>query len=96
MNRSNREATVGPFSALGTSSGSDSKAMTPFKSEGIPPGLYRVTVDDLSAGECCFVAASGPATMTAYGAYAAGEAGAVDIFDFGVNRSSSREGLRVG
>jgi hypothetical protein len=84
VTKSNRETTVGQFSALGTSSGSDSKSMTAFKSERIRSGLYKVTVDDLTDGEYCFVAASEATTMTAYGAYGAGAAGAVDVFDFGV------------
>lgn len=78
--KSNRETTIGEFGAFGASSGTDAKAMITFKSERLRPGLYRVRVDSLQPGEYCFLASSG-----AMGAYGAGAAGAMDIFDFGVN-----------
>jgi hypothetical protein len=41
VTKQNRESTVGQFSALGSSSGADSKAIIPFKSERSRPGLYK-------------------------------------------------------
>jgi hypothetical protein len=78
--KSNRETVIGQFSAFSVSSGTDAKSMIAFKSERIRPGLYKVNVDGLRAGEYCFLASSG-----ALGAYGAGAAGAADIFDFGVD-----------
>ena len=57
--------------------------MVQFKSEGIQPGLYKVTVDSMQTGEYCFLAQGGPIIMGPYGGGAA--TGATDIFDFGVN-----------
>ena len=82
VDKSNRETIIGQFSALGASSGSDEKAMIPFRSERIRPGLYKVVVEGVKAGEYCFLA-SGPRIMA--GAYGAGAVGAADIFDFGVS-----------
>lgn len=82
VNKSNRESTVGQFSALGSSSGTDSKAMIPFKSERIQPGLYKVVVEGLKSGEYCFVATSNTGVQSPFGATASV---ATDIFDFGVN-----------
>ena len=88
VHKANRETIIGKYSALGSSSGSDEKSMTAFKSERVRPGLYKVTVTDMKPGEYCFLA-QGNAIMAAgpYGAYAgaAGASGAVDIFDFGVD-----------
>ncbi len=82
VNKQNRESTVGSFSALGSSSGADSKAMIPFKSERIKPGLYKVTVEGLKSGEYCFVASSNMGVQSPYGATASV---ATDIFDFGTS-----------
>ncbi len=85
VNKSNRETIVGQFSMLGSSSGSDAKAMMPFKSERIRAGLYKVTVESLKPGEYCFYASSGGVgAATPYGVAAAGATGG-DIFDFGVS-----------
>jgi hypothetical protein len=76
-----RSTKIGAFSMWGASSGSQEKAMTPFKSERFAPGLYKVQVDkELQPGEYCFVATSGVA-----GAYGAGATFAHDLFDFGVD-----------
>jgi hypothetical protein len=80
VKQSNRETIIGQFGVLGTSTGTDDKAMVPFKSERIRPGLYKVTVSGLGMGEYCFLASSGQG-----GAMAAGAMTAVDIFDFGVS-----------
>jgi hypothetical protein len=86
VNKSNRETIVGQFSALGSSSGSDSHSMIPFKSERIRAGLYKVTVDGLKAGEYCFLASSNNTMVaTPMGAYGAGASSPADIFDFGVS-----------
>jgi hypothetical protein len=82
INKSNRETMIGEYSMWGSSSGSDAKAMVPFKSERIRPGLYKVTVEGMKAGEYCFLAYS--STPGAYAA-AAGITGTADIFDFGVS-----------
>jgi len=82
VNKQNRESTVGQFSALGSSSGADTKAMIQFKSERIRAGLYKVTVDNIRAGEYCFVASSHPAIASPYAAMANVT---TDIFDFGVS-----------
>jgi len=86
VTKSNRETIIGQFSALGSSSGSDSKAMMPFKSERIRAGLYKVTVTELKEGEYCFLASSSNVVAAGpYGAYGAGAASSTDIFDFGVS-----------
>ena len=85
VKQSNRETIVGQFSALGSSSGSDSHSMVPFKSERIRAGLYRVVVDGLKAGEYCFLASSNTMVATPMGVYGAGSSSPADIFDFGVS-----------
>jgi hypothetical protein len=85
VNKNNRETTVGQFSALGSSSGSDSRSMIAFKSERIRTGLYKVTVDSLKAGEYCFLASGNTMVATPMGAYGAGASSPADIFDFGVS-----------
>ncbi|MGD0295754.1 MAG: hypothetical protein ABSE86_01480 [Bryobacteraceae bacterium] len=86
VNKSNRDTIIGQFSALGRSSGSDAKAMIPFKSERIRAGLYKVKVDELKEGEYCFLASSGGMVAAGpYGAYGAGAASSADIFDFGIS-----------
>ena len=85
VTKQNRETTVGQFSALGGSSGTDSKSMVQFKSERIRPGLYKVTVESIKAGEYCFLASSGMVGTGMAGAYGAGMTAAADIFDFGVS-----------
>lgn len=76
----NRETVIGTMGVFSASSGTDEKSMVPFKSERLRPGLYRVRVESIAPGEYCFLASS-----PVMGAHAAGAAGAVDIFDFGVN-----------
>jgi hypothetical protein len=86
VKQSNRETVIGKFSMLGSSSGSDDKAMTPFKSERLRDGLYKVTVDNLAPGEYCFLASTGNLGVAGpYGVYSGG-AGAADIFDFGISK----------
>lgn len=80
VNKSNRETTVGQFGTLGMSSGNDTKAMIPFKSERLRTGLYKVVVEDLSPGEYCFLASSNAGIQSPYGATAMLTS---DIFDFG-------------
>jgi hypothetical protein len=82
VTKQGRESTVGQFSALGSSSGTDAKATIPFKSERIRPGLYKVTVEGLKSGEYCFVASSNMGIQSPYGATANVT---TDIFDFGAN-----------
>ena len=78
--KSNRTTIIGQFSMWGASSGTNEKSMVSFKSERLRSGLYKVTPNaPLQEGEYCFLASSG-----IVGAYGAGAAGAVDIFDFGV------------
>jgi hypothetical protein len=84
VNKGNRESTVGSFSALGSSSGADIKAITPFKSERIQPGLYKVTVDGLKSGEFCFVATSNLGAQMPI-PVAASASATTDIFDFGAD-----------
>jgi hypothetical protein len=82
VNKQNRESTVGQFSALGSSSGADAKALIQFKSERIRAGLYKkVVVEGLKSGEYCFVASSNSGIQSPYGATATVTS---DIFDFGV------------
>jgi hypothetical protein len=83
INKSNRETMIGEYSMWGSASGADAKAMVPFKSERIRPGLYKVTVEGMKTGQYCFLAYS----STTPGAYAAaaGITGTADIFDFGVS-----------
>jgi hypothetical protein len=85
--KSNRETVIGKYSVLGSSSGSDDKAMIPFKSERLRAGLYKVTVDSLKPGEYCFLASTGNLGVAGpYGVYGgAGAASAADIFDFGMS-----------
>ncbi len=71
VTKSSRETTILESGLGGLHMGSDSKAMTPFKSERIRPGLYKVTVKSLQPGEYCFLASPH-----------AGAALASDIFDF--------------
>lgn len=83
VHKSNRETIIGEFGVFGASSGTNEKAMVTFKSERVRTGLYRVTPNQpLQPGEYCFLASSG-----VMGAYGAGAAGAMDIFDFGINGS---------
>ena len=82
VNKENRESTVGEFSALGSSSGTDAKSMIPFKSERVRPGLYKVDVENLKSGEYCFVASSNMGIQSPYGMTANMTS---DIFDFGAN-----------
>ncbi len=77
VTKTNRVTTIAEVGAFGASSGSDPKAMITFKSERIRPGLYKVVIHALHAGQYCFFASSGY-----QGAHGAGAAGAVDIFDF--------------
>ncbi len=80
VNKSNRETTIAEFGAFGASQGTSTKAMTTFKSERIRNGLYKVVPSaPLQQGEYCFLASFGA------GAFGAGAAGAIDIFDFGVS-----------
>lgn len=83
VKKSDRETIIGQFSALGMSSGSDTKSMIPFKSERVRTGLYKVVAQGIEPGEYCFLALTGPSTGI-MGAYGAG-ASATDIFDFGVS-----------
>jgi hypothetical protein len=86
VNKSNRETMIGEYSAWGSASGSDAKAMIAFKSERIRTGLYKVAVDGLKPGEYCFLSSTGNAVAAGpYGAYGAGAASAADLFDFGVS-----------
>ncbi|GIU76282.1 MAG: hypothetical protein KatS3mg004_3369 [Bryobacteraceae bacterium] len=79
VKKSTRETIIMEFGALGASSGTHAKSMVPFKSERIRPGLYKVVpTEQLKEGEYCFLASAG------FGAYGAGAAGAVDIFDFAI------------
>jgi hypothetical protein len=82
VKKSNRETVIGKYSAWGSSSGTDSGASMPFKSERIRDGLYKVTVDSLPGGEYCFYASSGG--TTAAGPIAVTTTSGTDIFDFGV------------
>jgi hypothetical protein len=86
VSKSNRETTVGEYSAWGSASGSDAKAMIPFRSERIRTGLYKVAVEGLKPGEYCFLSSTGnTAAAGPYGAYGAGAAVSADLFDFGVS-----------
>ncbi len=82
LSKGNRESTVGQFGTLGMSSGNDTKAMVPFKTERIRAGLYKVVVEDLKAGEYCFLASSNAGIQSPLGATATI---ASDIFDFGAS-----------
>lgn len=82
VTKTSRESTVGKFSVWGSSSGTDAKAVIPFMSERLRPGLYKVTVDGLKSGEYCFVASSNMGIQSPYGAVANMT---TDIFDFGVS-----------
>lgn len=80
--KSNRETIIGEVGAFGSSTGTHEKSMVTVKSERLRPGLYKVVpAEALRSGEYCFLASSG------MGAYGAGAAGAMDIFDFGINGS---------
>jgi len=80
VKKSNRETIIGEFGAFGASSGTHAKSMIPFKSERLRAGLYKVVpTQGLEEGEYCFLASAGQ-----MGAYGAGAAGAVEIFDFAV------------
>ena len=79
VNKGNRETVIGQFGAFSQSSGTDAKAMIPFKSERIRPGFYKVVVEGLKLGEYCFLASSSNMAQMS------GAAAAADIFDFGVN-----------
>ena len=81
VTKTDRESTVGQFSTWGRSSGVDAKAMIPFKSERLRPGLYKVQVENLKSGEYCFIASSSnTGVQSPYGATASVM---TDIFDFG-------------
>jgi hypothetical protein len=89
VKQSNRETVIGKYSMLGSSSGSDDKAMIPFKSERLRAGLYKVTVENLAPGEYCFLASTGNLGVVGpYGVYGGGSgaASAADIFDFGMSK----------
>jgi len=76
VKKSNRETVIGEYGAFsGMSTGTDTNAMVPFKSERIRTGLYKVVVAGLQVGEYCFLASS---------AAGAGAMTSADIFDFGV------------
>jgi hypothetical protein len=75
-----REATTGSFSALGSSTGTESKSIVPTKFTRLKPGVYRVVpLAPLAPGEYAFFPAS------AYGPNAAGSR----LFDFGVDTATS-------
>jgi hypothetical protein len=89
VKQSNRETIIGQYGILGSSSGSDDKAMIPFKSERLRAGLYKVTVENLVPGEFCFLASTGNLGVVGpYGVYGGrgGAASAADIFDFGMSK----------
>ena len=83
VNKTDRETIIGKYSAWGSSSGADSGATIPFKSERIRTGLYKVGVEGMKAGEYCFFASSGG--TTAAGPIAVTTTTGSDIFDFGVS-----------
>lgn len=57
IKKSNRETIIGELGALGASLGTHEKSMTPFKSERVRTGLYKVTFPGpLEEGEYCFIA----------------------------------------
>ncbi len=73
LSKSNRETNIGKFGVFGSSSGADPNAIIGFKSQRIRPGLYKVTMGaPLQPGEYCFLS---------------GGAGAVGVFDFGVDQN---------
>jgi hypothetical protein len=83
ISKTSRETNIGEFGAFGSSSGTDQKAMTTFKSEKLRTGLYKVTLaTPMAPGEYCFLV-----SQMNVGAFGAGAAGAAQIFDFGVNPS---------
>ena len=85
MKGDTRETTVGKFSAYGSSSGNDEKAIVSFTYEKVRPGVYKVTPKEpLTQGEYGFVTVGGSAIAGAYGAAAASSS---RVFDFGVNGS---------
>ena len=70
-----RETVIGTAGAFGSSSGTDQKAAIDFKATQIADGVYNIVpAKPLKPGEYCFVASLG-----------AGAAGALEIFDFGVD-----------
>lgn len=80
VKKSNRETITGEVGAFGASSGTHEKSMTPFKSERVRAGLYRVVpAGPMEVGEYCFLASTASA-----GGMSAGAAGAVQMFDFAV------------
>jgi hypothetical protein len=80
VNKSNRETTIGEFSIFGGSTGTNTNSMVGFRSERIRDGLYKVTMSKpLEQGEYCFLVSAGFG-----GAYGAGAAGAVGLFDFSI------------
>lgn len=82
VKKSDRETVIGKYSAWGSSSGTDSGATIPFKSERLRNGLYKVVVEGIQPGEYCFFATSGG--TTAAGPIAMTTSTGADIFDFGV------------
>jgi hypothetical protein len=84
IKKADRETVIGQFSSLGASSGNDTNALVPFKSERIRAGLYKVLPSDLKPGEYCFLATSGPQVTGMAAAYG-GSVQSADLFDFGVD-----------
>lgn len=81
VTKSSRETTIGEFGTLGMSSGTNQKSMVSFKSERLRPGLYKVAPNGpMDPGEFCFLV-----SQVNMGAYAAGAAGASQLFDFAVS-----------
>lgn len=79
--KSSRETVIGQFGTLGSSVGTDPKAMVTFKSERLRTGLYKVVPSEpMNAGEYCFLVSQ--SNLSVYGA---GAAAAAQIFDFGVS-----------
>jgi hypothetical protein len=78
--KSTRETQIAENSAFGKSAGTDEKAMVPFKSERLKPGLYKVSFEkDLKPGEYAFMV-----SIAGLGVQQAGAANPIQIFDFGV------------
>jgi hypothetical protein len=88
--KSSRELAVGEHGDYtGTQHGVSEKAMKPFKSERLAPGVYRVTVEsDLPDGEYCFFYAGTAA--------AAGAGGGPKLFDFTVKAPGGSRAKRRG
>jgi hypothetical protein len=78
--KNTRETQIAEDWVFGKSAGTDQKAMVPFKSERLKPGLYKVSVEkDLKPGEYAFMV-----SLSGFGAQQAGAANPIQIFDFGV------------